>query len=206
MLSINTNLSSIITQNSLTTSTDKLNQAIERMTTGLKINHASDNAANYSISTNLTTQLSAYDIAADNVATGMDLVNYANDIISQMQDKAARLNALSTQARNGTYGAQSLSALNSEASAIMAEITRLYNTAEYNDISLFNKKEYTIAPHLPQAEEGQFIEPTAISSGANISENSIPEAKQEYDGFIVNQITYTADEIALTASACILSF
>ena len=79
MLSINTNLSSLITQNSMKTSTDKLNQAIEKMTTGFKINHAKDNAANYSISTNLTTQLSAYDTAADNVAMGMDLVNYASD-------------------------------------------------------------------------------------------------------------------------------
>ena len=197
MLSINTNIAGLIAQNSLTTSTDKLNQAIERMTTGLKINHASDNAANYSISTNLTTQLSAYDIAADNVATGMDLVGYASDIISQMQDKAARLNALSTQARNGTYGAQSLSALNSEASAIMAEITRLYNTAEYNDISLFNKKEYTIAPHLPQAGASGFIDETSLISmaaageGAGIAEGEVvgttteaPKAKAEYNGFI----------------------
>ena len=72
------------------TSTDKLNQAIERMTTGAKINHAKDNAANYSISTNMTTQLSAYDVAADNVAMGIDMVNTASDVISQMQDKAAR--------------------------------------------------------------------------------------------------------------------
>ena len=144
MLTINTNLSSLITQNSLKSSTDKLNQAIEKMTTGFKINHASDNAANYSISTNLTTQLSAYDTAADNVAMGMDLVNYASDILSQMQDKAARLNALSTQARNGTYGAQSLNAINNEANAIMSELMRLYSTAEYNDISLFNRKDYEL--------------------------------------------------------------
>ena len=139
MLSINTNLSSLIAQNSMKTSTDLLNQAIERMTTGLKINHASDNAANYSISTNMSTQLSAYDVASDNVAMGMDLVTTATDTLSSMQDKAERLRALCTQARNGTYGAQSLSAINTEAGAIMAEITRLYSTAEYNDISLFNQ-------------------------------------------------------------------
>ena len=201
MLSINTNLSGLIAQNSLTTSTDKLNQAIERMTTGLKINHASDNAANYSISTNLTTQLSAYDIAADNVANGMDLVNYANDIISQMQDKAARLNALSTQARNGTYGGKSLDALNSEASAIMAEITRLYNTAEYNDISLFNRKEYTIAPHLPQAGESGFIDETALVSPAGAGPTTeAPTAKAEYNGFIADPVSKPQSEVdALTS-------
>ena len=74
MLSINTNLSSLIAQNSMKTSTNKLNEAIERMSTGYKINHAKDNAANYSISTNMTTRMSAYQVAEDNVAMGMDLI------------------------------------------------------------------------------------------------------------------------------------
>ena len=87
------------------TSTNKLNEAIEKMTTGAKINHAKDNAANYSISTNMTTKMSAYMVAEDNVSMGLDLVTTASDIISQMEDKAGRLRALSTQARNGTYGA-----------------------------------------------------------------------------------------------------
>ena len=77
MLSINTNLSSLIAQSSMEKSTDALSLAVERMTTGFKINHASDNAANYSISTNMTTKLNAYMVAEDNVAMGMDLVNTA---------------------------------------------------------------------------------------------------------------------------------
>ena len=149
MLSINTNLSSLIAQNSMSSATKLLNQAVERMTTGYKINHSKDNAANYSISEKMNMQISSFDVAADNVAMGMDLVTTASDIISNMQDKASRLQALCTQARNGTYGAQSMQAINSEAAAIMAEINRLYNTAEYNNVSLFNKKAYEIADHLP---------------------------------------------------------
>ena len=152
------------------TSTDLLNQAIERMTTGYKINHASDNAANYSISTNMSTQLSAYDVASDNVAMGMDLVTTAMDTISSMQDKAERLRALCTQARNGTYGAQSLSAINTEAGAIMAEITRLYSTAEYNDISLFNQKDYQL-------------------TAAHKALSETVCAKEEYNGFIADPVS-----------------
>ena len=170
MLSINTNLSSLIAQNSMKTSTDLLNQAIERMTTGYKINHASDNAANYSISTNMSTQLSAYDVASDNVAMDMDLVTTAMDTISSMQDKAERLRALCTQARNGTYGAQSLSAINTEAGAIMAEITRLYSTAEYNDISLFNQKDYQL-------------------TAAHKALSETVCAKEEYNGFIADPVS-----------------
>ncbi len=120
------------------TSTNKLNQAIERMTTGAKINHAKDNAANYSISTNMTTKMSAYKVAEDNVAMGMDMVATASDTLSEMQNHAERLRALATQARNGTYGAQSLSAIQSEANALTKEIERLYSTAEYNGVKLFD--------------------------------------------------------------------
>jgi len=187
------------------TSTDRLNQAVERMSTGFKINHASDNAANYSISTNITTQLNAYDVAADNVAMGMDLVTTAMNIVSNMQDKATRLRALSTQARNGTFGAQSMAAINTEAAAIMAEITRLYSTAEYNDISLFNRKAYEIADHLPKAGTSGFIDETALISMAAAGERAgttteAPKAKAEYNGFIENPKTYTDAEVAAMPS------
>ena len=194
MLSINTNLSSLIAQSSMSSSTAKLNQAVERMSTGFKINHAKDNAANYSISTNMSTQINAYDVAADNVAMGMDLVTTASDIISNMQNKASRLQALCTQARNGTYGATSLSAINSEAGAIMAEINRLYSTAEYNGISLFDRKAYTIASHLPQAGTSGFIDETAFIAVA--SADPAPTAKAEYNGFIEDPKTYTDEEVA----------
>jgi len=140
MLSINTNLSSLIAQQSLSSSTTKLNQAIERMSTGFKINHAKDNAANYSISTNLTTKISSYMVAEDNVAMGLDMLSTANGSLDQISDKLTRLRALATQAGNGTYGGQSLSAINSEANALVDEIQRLYTTAEYNGIKLFGSE------------------------------------------------------------------
>ena len=181
MLSINTNLSSLIAQSSLKDSTNILNQAIERMTTGYKINHASDNAANYSIATNMATQIGSYNVAADNVAMGMDLVTTASDTISLMQNKAERLRALCTQARNGTYGAQSLSAMNAEANAIMSEINRIYVNAEYNGIKLFDLANGAIAT--------QASEPVMMYAMRS-SEPVMPEAKAEYGGFISDPKTY----------------
>ena len=152
MLSINTNLSSLIAQNSMKSSTDKLNLAVERMTTGFKLNHSSDNAANYSISTNMTTKIGAYQVAEDNTAMGLDMVTTASDTISEMQSHAERLRALAVQARNGTYGSQSLNAMQEEANAIYDEINRLYSTAQYNGISLFNQKEYELPDGMPKAD------------------------------------------------------
>ena len=187
MLSINTNLSSFIAQNSMRTSTNKLNQAIERMSTGAKLNHAKDNAANYSISTNLTTRIGAYSVAEDNTAMGLDMVSTASDTISQMQSHGERLRALATQARNGTYGSQSLKAIQSESDAITKEIERLYNSAEYNGVSLFNQKDYEIASHLPQAGESGFID-----EGVNVGKY----AEAKYNGFIENPVTYTDTQLA----------
>ena len=166
MLSIHTNLSSLITQNSMKTSTNKLNQAIERMSSGYKVNHAKDNAANYSISTNMSTKIGAYEVAESNTMMGLDMVVTASDTLAQMQDKGERLRALATQAKNGTYGAQSLSAINSESRALISEIQRLYSSAEYNGVKLFNEN--------PEK----------------------PVAKAEYNGFIENPYTYTAEEVA----------
>ena len=91
MVSINTNLSSLIVQKNLAASTTSLNQAIERMTTGFKINHASDNAANYSISQNMSSKISSYAVAQDNVAMGLDMITTTSEnldlITNHLQNK-----------------------------------------------------------------------------------------------------------------------
>jgi len=150
MLSINTNLSSLITQRSMKQSTNLLNQAIERMTTGAKINHAKDNAANYSIATNMTTQIGALQVAEDNAAMGLDMLATANGTLDQIHDKLQRLRDLAVQASNGTYGEDSLRAINSEANALVDEIERLYNTTEYNGINLMKGQ-------VVSTEESKFI-------------------------------------------------
>ena len=186
MLSINTNLSSLIAQRSMQQSTSALNQAIERMTTGFKINHAKDNAANYSISTNLETKIGSYNVAADNVGMGMDLITTASDMISLMQDYGTRLQALSTQARNGTYGEQSIDAIKSEVNAIMKEIDRLSATAEYNGVSLFeggsdgngfitNPKTYSDAEVKAMTTMTQAIKEGTLTSGGTYSISSVAE-------------------------------
>ena len=150
MININTNLSSNLVQRNFNKSTSALNQAIERLSTGYKINHASDNAANYSIANNYESKLSSYNIAMDNIECGMDLIATAQDTLSLMQNHAERLHSLITQARNGTYGGSSITAINSEANAIITEINRLYNTAEYNAIKLFNPSSYEPQINYPE--------------------------------------------------------
>ena len=124
-------------QSNLKQSTNGLNRAIERMTTGCKINRAKDNAAGYSINTNMTTKISAYGVAENNVSAGLDLLTTASDSLSLISNHMERIRDLATQASNGTYGGNSLQAINSEVNARLDEVARLYNTTEYNGLKLF---------------------------------------------------------------------
>ena len=138
MLSINTNISSLIAQSSMKTSSQLLNQAVERMSTGYKINHAKDNAANYSISTNMTTKMGALQVAEDNALQGLEMMSSTSENLSLIEEKLVRMRALAVQAQSGTYGSQSLNALSVEADSLLNEINRINESATYNGIKLFN--------------------------------------------------------------------
>lgn len=137
-LTINTNLSSLIVQRNLNEATTLLNKSIERMTTGFKINHAADNAAGYSIATNWTTQLGSLDVAADNAATGTDMLTTLEDTYALVTSHLQRVRDLTEQAANGTYGSDSLKAIQSEITARLEEIDRITENAEFNGLMLMD--------------------------------------------------------------------
>ena len=131
-LTINTNLSSMIVQSNLAKATTSLNSAIERMTTGYKINHASDNAAGYSIAKNWEAKLGSLDVAADNAATGADMLSTLEDNYALINQHIQRVRDLTEQAANGTYGSQSLKAIKSEITARLQEVDRIAANCEFN--------------------------------------------------------------------------
>ena len=137
-LTINTNISSIVAQRNLSNATGSLNKAIERMTTGYKINHAGDNAAGYSIARNWETQLGSLDVAADNAAMGADMMQTLEDNYSLISTHIQRVRDLTEQAANGTYGVDSLTAIQSEIKARLEEINRIAANCEYNGKHLMN--------------------------------------------------------------------
>lgn len=137
-LTINTNLSSMIVQSNLSKATTSLNQAIERMTTGFKINHAKDNAAGYSIATNWNTQLGSLDVAADNAATGADMLTTLEDTYSLVSSHLQRVRDLTEQAANGTYGSDSLKAVQSEITARLDEVDRIAANCEFNGLKMMD--------------------------------------------------------------------
>lgn len=137
-LVIRTNMESLIVQHNLTAATNALNTSIERMTTGFKINTASDNAAGFSIANSWVTKIGSLDVASENAAMGNDLLSTTTENYGLLMTHVQRIRDLTEQAANGTYGSTSLKAIQAEIKARLEEISRVAANAEYNGIKLMS--------------------------------------------------------------------
>lgn len=137
-ISIVTNVQSLKVQANLTAATNKLNSAIERMTTGYKVNSAKDDAAGYSIAQMMDAKLSSYDVAANNAQIGLDMLTTAEENYSLISDHLQRVRDLTEQAANGTYSDDSRAAIQAEIQSRLEEISRVTGSAEYNGMVLMS--------------------------------------------------------------------
>ena len=136
-LTINTNLSSLMVQLSLKKSTIDLNRALEQMTTGYRINSAKDDAAGYAVATKMDIDLSSYRVAQNNANLGLSLINTAESSLDIVTTHLQRIRDLAEQAANGTYGQDSIDAIQMEIDQRTDEIKRIMQMTEYNAINLF---------------------------------------------------------------------
>src|SRR5574344_392255 len=134
---VNTNVSALKTQKNLNKATNALNKSLERMSTGLKINSAADDAAGMFVSNKLETQIRGSKVANSNVATGINVLQTAEGVLNVVNDNILRIRDLAVQAANGVYDAASLAAMQSEIDARIAEIGRVQSAAQFNGINVF---------------------------------------------------------------------
>jgi len=143
-LTINTNLASMLVQRNMSSATTALNTAIQRMTTGYRINSAKDDAAGMAVSVKLNTQLGAYDVASQNVQMGSALLTTAEENDNLVLGHLQRIRDLAEQAANGVYADDSKSAIAAEIDARIAEINRLTNSVEFNGKKLMDGNAGTV--------------------------------------------------------------
>src|SRR5574344_1084117 len=141
---VNTNLSSILTQNSLTSATNSLNKSMERMSTGLKINNASDDPAGLFISSSMNTQIRGSEQASSNVQIASNLLQKAEGDISVIEENVGRIYDLAVQAAGGTLSTEAIASIKSEVGARIEEINRVAKASEFNGKNLLNGTNSTI--------------------------------------------------------------
>ncbi|WP_054180713.1 flagellin [Trabulsiella odontotermitis] len=138
MAVINTNLLSLTTQNNLNKSQSSLGTAIERLSSGLRINSAKDDAAGQAITNRMTSQLKGMTQAARNANDGISLVQTAEGNLNEINTNLQRIRELAVQAANGTNGDTDLKSINTEIKQRVEEIDRIAGSANFNGKSLLN--------------------------------------------------------------------
>ena len=135
---VNTNMSALKTQANLNSATNTLNTSLNRMSTGLKINSAADDAAGMFVASNLNTQIRGSKIAQSNVATGINVLQTAEGDFGVIEDNLLRIRDLATQAANGVYDEKSLTAMEDEVKARVDEINRIAKSSNFNGLNLLD--------------------------------------------------------------------
>ncbi|BEU79367.1 flagellin FliC [Enterobacter asburiae] len=138
MAVINTNLLSLTTQNNLNKSQSSLGTAIERLSSGLRINSAKDDAAGQAIANRMTSQIKGMTQAARNANDGISMAQTAEGSLNEINNNLQRVRELAVQASNGTNSTSDLASLQDEVTARLAEINRVAGKTDFNGIKLLD--------------------------------------------------------------------
>ena len=191
-LVLNTNISSLNAQNNLTSSQASLSQSLERLSSGLRINSAADDAAGLAISQQFTTQINGTNQAVSN----------ANDAVSEAQTTAGALNTivnnlqsirtLAVESANGSNSASDRAALNNQVQQQIAEITQIAQQTTFNGLNVLNGSSGTTVYQVG-ANVGNTI---AVSLQQGVAANQIGQFSTATGGVVG---TNAAPGVALTA-------
>ena len=135
---INTNVLSLISQRNLNKSQGQLATSLQRLSSGLRINSAKDDAAGLAISDRMTAQIRGLNQAARNSNDGISLAQTAEGALSATGNLLQRMRELSIQSANGTNSASDRASLQSEVNQIIQEIDRVASTTEFNGLKLLD--------------------------------------------------------------------
>lgn len=134
---INTNIPSLNTQRNLNASQASLNTSIQRLSSGLRVNSAKDDAAGLAIADRMNAQIKGLAVAQRNANDGISLAQTAEGALSTVTDNLQRMRELAVQAANGSNGAQDRKTLNDEYKQLSDEVFRVLNGTTFNGQNLF---------------------------------------------------------------------
>lgn len=137
-MKINHNMSAIIANNQLLKAEDRLTQSLERLSSGLKINHAKDNPAGMAIANKMDTQISGLSKASTNAQDGISVIETAEGALSEVTSIIQRMRELAVQAANGTNSDEDKEAIQKEVDNLSKEIDRISKDTEFNKKTLLD--------------------------------------------------------------------
>jgi flagellin len=208
-LMINTNIDAYDAHRNLVNTENQLSQSMQRLSSGLRINSAADDAAGLAISEKLTGQVNGLDQAQRNAQDGVSLVQTAEGSLNEVHSMLQRIRELAVQYSNGTLAKSDKAAIQSEVNQLQSEIARIGSTAQFNGIALFSAS--TTISFQVGANDGEQISVTttdmaslvgtiSLSASTTLSTidgyiNKVSTQRAEF-GAVQNRLQYTMDNLS----------
>lgn len=145
MTVINSNISALRAQSSMTTNSRSLSTAMERLSTGVRINSAADDAAGLAISTRMTSDIRGLAVAIRNANDGISLAQTAEGAIGEVTNILQRMRELAVQSSNGTLSKDNRAAMQVEFTQLTAQIDNISSTTNFNGIKLLDGSNKTVS-------------------------------------------------------------
>ncbi len=165
---INSNIASLTAQRNLNTSQNDLNTSLQRLSSGLRINSAKDDAAGLAISERFTTQIRGLNQAQRNANDGISLAQTAEGDLAQITNNLQRIRELAVQSANATNSSSDRAALQLETSELIAEIDRVASSSSFNGVKLLDGS-FTAQAFQVGANAGETVSISSISSSRTAS-------------------------------------
>jgi flagellin len=138
MTVINTNVGALMARTYATKANDKMQTAMERLSSGMRINSAADDAAGMAVANKMTSQLSGIKMAIRNSQDGISLVQTAESGMSEITNMILRMRELAVQMENGIYTAKDRDNAQLEVNALLAEMDKIANNTRFNDVKVLD--------------------------------------------------------------------
>ena len=170
-LTINTNIASLSAQRNLTSSQGMLSTSLERLSSGLRINSAKDDAAGLAISERFSAQIKGLNQGVRNANDGISLAQTAEGALAEVTSNLQRIRELAVQSANATNSASDRATLQAEVSQLVAEIDRVSNNTTFNNINLLDGT-FTSQTFQVGANSGETISVASIVDSRTTSQGS----------------------------------
>jgi flagellin len=137
-LRVNNNIAAFNAYRNLSATDTSLGKSLEKLSSGLRINRAADDAAGLAISEGLRSQIGGLKVGARNAQDGISVAQTAEGALTEVHSMLQRMNDLAVQYNNGTQNTDSQAALSAEFDALTSEIDRIQTSTQFNGVALFN--------------------------------------------------------------------
>ncbi|NVE93313.1 flagellin N-terminal helical domain-containing protein [Altererythrobacter lutimaris] len=199
---INTNISALRAANASTSASQMMGQAMERLSTGQRINGAKDDAAGLAIATTMTSDIRAMNQGVRNANDGIALAQTAEGALDEVTNMLQRVRELAVQSRNGTYDATDRGYMNAEVSQLQEQIADVLANTQFNGVGVFSTTAGTdvTVDIATSATETVTLTSTAID-GTNLSAAALDVTTAALADTTITNVDSALDEVSGTRAS-----